>query len=93
VLQQCANSSSTKGKINKHKYGLYLQWRFFITGCLFLRQQVTNRATVMAHWYFTQNIWEFIKILFVFEFFVDLCNLREICVSNIVVHLAGGKEV
>ena len=32
------------------------------------------------------SIWEFIKIGFVFKFFVDLCNLREICVSN----MAGG---
>ena len=27
---------------------------------------------------------------FVFEFFVGLFNLREICVSNMVIHLAGG---
>ena len=26
--------------------------------------------------------------VYVFEFFVDLCNLREICVSNMVIHLA-----
>jgi hypothetical protein len=26
---------STKGEINKHKYGLYLQWCLFVTGCPF----------------------------------------------------------
>ena len=43
---------------------------------LFSWHQVTHLAAVMAHWYF--------KIGFVFEFFVDLCNLREICLSNMV---------
>ena len=41
-------------------------------------------------WNFTQNMWEFIKIGFVLELFVDLCNLREICLSNMVIHWAGG---
>jgi hypothetical protein len=49
-------------------------------------QQVTNLAAVMTHC----GIWELIKIGFVFKFFVGLCNLREICVSNMVIHLAGG---
>ena len=44
----------------------------------FLWQQVTNIAAVMAH------------IGLIFEFFVGLCNLRAICVSNMVIHLAGG---
>ena len=57
---------------------------------LFLWQQVTNLAAVIAHCVFTQWIWEFIKMGFVFEFFMVLCNLREICVSNMVIHLAGG---
>ena len=55
---------------------------------LFLKQQVTNLAAVMAHCGISLR--EFIKIGFVFEFFMDLCNLREICVSNMVIHWAGG---
>ena len=51
---------------------------------LFLWQQVTRLATVMAHCGISPNIY---WIGFVFEFFVDLCNLRELCVCNIV-HLA-----
>ena len=58
---------------------------------LFLWQQVTtNLAPVMAQCYISPSRWEFIKIRFVFKFFVDLCNLREIYVSNMVIHLAGG---
>ena len=38
-----------KGKINKHKYGLYLQWCLFFIGWPFLVGQVTNLAAVMAH--------------------------------------------
>ena len=57
---------------------------------LFLWQQVTNLAAVMSHcgislWYI-----ELIKIGFVFQFFVGLWNLREICISKMVIHLAGG---
>ena len=48
---------------------------------LFLWQQVTNIAAVMAHCYFTQN-WVCFRIL--------LCNLRKIWVSNMVIHLTGG---
>ena len=32
---------------------------------LFLWQQVTNLAAVMEHWYFTQEIWNLMKIGFV----------------------------
>ena len=49
-----------------------------------LLQQVTNLAAVMAHCGISP------KIGVVFKFFVDLCNLREICVSNMVIHWAGG---
>ena len=35
-------------------------------------------------------IWELINIGFVFKFVVGLCNLREICVSNMVINLSGG---
>ena len=52
---------------------------------LFLWQQVTCLAAVIAN-----PIDEFIKIGFVFKFFVGLCNLREMCVSNMVIDLAGG---
>ena len=37
--------------------------------------------------------WEFIKIGFVFEFFVDKCNLWEMCLSNMVIRWTGGYEV
>jgi hypothetical protein len=36
-------------------------------------------------------MWEFIKIGFVFKFFVGMCDLRELCVSIMVIHLAGGS--
>ena len=57
---------------------------------LFLWQQVTHLTAVMAHCGISTNRYGVIKIGFVFEFFVDLCNLREICLSNMVIHLAGG---
>jgi hypothetical protein len=50
-----ANSSSTKGKINKLKYGLYLQWCLFFTGCPFL--EATGHKSCCCDvtlWYFTQ---------------------------------------
>ena len=56
---------------------------------LFLWQQVTNLAVVMAHCGISPSRWEFIKIGFVFKFFVDLCNLREIRVFCMVIHWAG----
>ena len=58
---------------------------------LFLWQQVTNLAAVMAHFGISLSRYGSLsKLVFVFEFFVDLCNLREICVSNMVIHWAGG---
>ena len=57
---------------------------------LVLWQQVSNVAAVMAHCGVSPSGYGFIKIGFVFEFFVDLCNLRGICVSNMVIHWAGG---
>ena len=57
---------------------------------LFLWQQVTNLAAVMAHCGISPNRYgSFINIGFVFDFIVCLRNLREICVSNMVIHLAG----
>ena len=44
-------------------------------------------------WYFTHYICEFIKIGFVFEFVVGLCNLREIIVYNMVIHLVGSMTI
>ena len=95
IYIQCCNDvqmvKGTQGKINKHKYGLYLQWCLFFTGCPFL--VATGHKSCCCDgtlWNFTQWIWELIKIGFVFEFFVDLCNLREICVSNMVIHWTGG---
>jgi hypothetical protein len=46
---------STKGKINKHKYGLYWQWCLYFTGCLFLA--ATGHKSCCCDctlWYFTQ---------------------------------------
>jgi hypothetical protein len=61
---------------------------------LFLWQQVTNIATVIAHCAISPNRYaSFIKFGHVFELFVGLCNLRELCVSNMVVPLAEGYEV
>ena len=58
---------------------------------LFLWQQVTHLAAVMAHCGISPSRYaSFIKTGFVFEFFVDLCYLREICISNMVIHWAGG---
>ena len=58
---------------------------------LFSWQQVTHLAAVMAHCGISPSRYgEVMKIGFVFEFFVDLCNQREICVSNMVIHWAGG---
>ena len=54
---------------------------------LFLWQQVTHLAAVMAHWYFTQQIWE----IGCFYFFVGMCNLREIWISNMVIHFSFSK--
>ena len=62
---------------------------------LFSWQQVTNLSAVMAHCGISPSRYGiirygFIKIGFVFEFFVDLCNPRKICISNMVIHWAGG---
>ena len=57
---------------------------------LFLWQQATNLAAVMAHCGFSPSRYVSLSTFdLFFEFFVDLCNLREICVS-MVIHLAGG---
>ena len=77
--------------MNKHKYGLYLQWCLFFTGCPFL--VATGHKSCCCDgtlWNFTQKIWEFFKIGFAFKFFMGLCNLSEICAFNMVIHLAGG---
>ena len=66
----------------------------FFTGCLF--NVATGHKSCFCDgtlWYFTQQIWAFIKIGFVIKFFVGLCNPREICVSSMVIHLAGVQEV
>ena len=55
---------------------------------LFSWKQVTNLAAVMAHCGISPS--SFSKLDLFFEFFVDLCNLREICLSNMVIHWAGG---
>ena len=53
VYIQCCNDvqmvKGTQGKINKHKYGLYLQWCLSLLVALFLWQQVINLAAVMEH--------------------------------------------
>jgi hypothetical protein len=56
---------------------------------LFLWQQVTHLAAVMVHCGISPNRYGSLS-KFVFKFFVGLCNLREICVSNMVIPLAGG---
>ena len=61
---------------------------FYIGACsslvaLFLWQQVTHLAAVMAHCGISPSrYWSLSKL--------DLCNLREICLSNMVIHWAGG---
>ena len=58
---------------------------------LFLWQQVTNLAAVIAHCGISPNRYGILsKFDLFFRIFVCLCNLREICVSNMVIHLAGG---
>ena len=59
---------------------------------LFLWQQVTNLAAVIALCGISPNRYGslLIKMGFLFEIFVYLCNLRETCLSNMVIHLAGG---
>ena len=57
---------------------------------LFLWQQVTNLAAVMAHCGISPSRYGSLSKLGLFSKSVDLCNLREICVSNMVIHLAGG---
>ena len=58
---------------------------------LFSWQQVTNLAAVMSHCGISPSRYGiFSKLDFFVEFFVDLCNLREICLSNMVIHWAGG---
>ena len=51
---------------------------------LFLWQQVTNIAAVMAHCGISPSRYGS------FDFFVDLYDLRDICASNMVIHLPGG---
>ena len=36
VFKQCDSNWSTKGDVYQHKYGSYLQWCLFFTGCPFL---------------------------------------------------------
>ena len=58
---------------------------------LFSWQQVTNLAAVMAHCGISPSRYgSFSKLDMFFEFFVDLCDLGEICLSNMVIHWAGG---
>ena len=53
---------------------------------LFLWQQVTHLAAVMAHCGISPSRDRSLSNLdLFFEFFLGLCNLREICVSNMVI--------
>ena len=72
-----------KGKQIKTNIGCCYNGVCSSLAALFLLQQVTHLATVMAHCGIL-SIYQFIKIGFVSKFFVDLCNLREICVTNMV---------
>ena len=49
----------------------------------FLWQQVSNLAAGIV------TLWYLSKLGLFFEFFVDLSDLREICVSNMVIYLAA----
>ena len=63
----------------------------FVLHWLPLWQQVTNLAAVTAHCGISPSRYGSLsKSGLFFEFFVDLCNLREMCVSNMVIHLTGG---
>ena len=64
-----------KGKANK--YRLYLQWCLFFTGCPFL--VVTGLLTGIS----PSRLVSLSKSGLFSNSFVGLCNLREICVSNI----------
>ena len=58
---------------------------------LVLWQQVTNLAAVVEHCGISPNrYWSLSKFELFLIFFVCLCNLRKICVSNMVMHLTGG---
>ena len=58
---------------------------------LFLWQQVTHLAAVMSHCGISPNRYGSLsKLGSFFKFFVGLCNLREICVSNMGIHFAVG---
>ena len=55
--------------------------------------EVTNRAAVIARCGISLNRYGSLSkldLFFNYYFFVGLCNLREMCVSNMVIHLAGG---
>ena len=55
---------------------------------VFLWQQVTNLAAVMTHCGISPS--RYVSLSKLGLFFKSLCNLSEICVSNMVIDLAGG---
>ena len=65
---------------------------------LFLCQQVTHLAAVMAHYGVSPSRYGSLSELVLFsKFFVGLCNLREICVANMVIqgppHFVGSVHI
>ena len=48
---------------------------------------------VCALLYFSQQVWEFFIIGRVFKFTSGVCNLWEVCVSDVLVQWAGGQKV
>jgi hypothetical protein len=54
---------------------------------------VTNLADVIAHCSTSPNVYGSLSMFcFVFKFFVGLCELWEICISNAVIRDTFGKR-
>jgi hypothetical protein len=63
-------------------------------GCIYSGVCSPLVAAVMAHCGISPSRYGSLsKVDLFFEFFVGLCNLKGMCVSNMVKHLAGGEEV
>ena len=78
-------------QVKKYLKVFLLKYFTPLLGALILWQQVTNVATVMAHCGISPNKYGSLSKMVCFQILcVSVFNLREICVSNMVIHLAGG---
>ena len=95
VYIQCCNNvqmvKGTQGKINKHKYGLSLQWCLFFTGCPFLVATGHKSCCCHCHCGISPSRYGSLSKLGLFSNSLWICVIWGKCVSLIWSYI--GEEV